>query len=246
MNNLNVVVRLENVMVNGFNVEENYEKGLRRRIGLSKEINEGVKDINMELKDLYDEIKEMSNEIKRYKEVISILRKKNGEGVDFWREKLNKVEKEKKELNEKVKNLREERKEVVNEIEEEMNKKMDVLRKKDKDMTIKGMKEELDRDFEKKELRKGVEKVFERLLKIKRVNEGMRLIVVSDERWLKVKRLLKNVGLEECEIVNSNVEGWKKDFEKEGDYTIFVEEKEELDNLIERVKLSLRSEVLGD
>ena len=43
-----------------------------------------------------------------------------------------------------------------------------MLRKKDRDVTIKGMKEELDRDFEKKELRKGVEEVFERLLKIKR------------------------------------------------------------------------------
>ena len=129
---------------------------------------------------------------------------------------------------------------------EEMNKKMDELRKRDKDVIIKRIKEDYDRDFEKKKLRKGVDRVFERLLKIKRVNEGMRLIVVSEVRCLKVRRLLNNLELNECEVVNSNVENWKEDLEKEGDNTIFVEEKEELENLIERVKLYLKSRKLGD
>lgn len=127
-----------------------------------------------------------------------------------------------------------------------MNKKMDELRKRDKDVIIKRIKEDYDRDFEKKKLRKGVDRVFERLLKIKRVNEGMRLIVVSEVRCLKVRRLLNNLELNECEVVNSNVENWKEDLEKEGDNTIFVEEKEELENLIERVKLYLKSRKLGD
>ena len=52
--------------------------------------------------------------------------------------------------------------------------------------------------------------------------------------------------MNECEVVNSNVENWKQDLEKEGDNTIFVEEKEELENLIERVKLYLKSRKLGD
>ena len=95
-------------------------------------------------------------------------------------------------------------------------------------------------------MRKGVDRVFERLLKIKRVNEEMRLIVVSEVRCLKVRRLLNNLELNECEVVNSNVENWKEDLEKEGDNTIFVEEKEELENLIERVKLYLKSRKLGD
>ena len=242
MSNLNVVVRLDNVMVNGFNVEENYEKGLRRRVGLVKEISEGVKDINMELKELYNEIKRINSEIKGYKKLISILRKEGkNEEMDIWRERKSKREEEKNELNERIKSLRGEREEVKTEIVGEKNKEMEMLRKKDREVTIKGMKEELDRDFEKKELRKGVEKVFERLLKIKRVNEGMRVIVVSGVRSLMVRRLLDKFGLKECEVVNSNVESWKEDLEKEGDNTIFVEEKEELDNLVERVKLSLKN-----
>ena len=242
MRNLNVVVRLENVMVNGFNVEENYEKGLRRRVGLVKEISEGVKDINMELKELYNEIKRINSEIKGYKKLINILKKEGkNEEMDIWKERKSKIEEEKNELNERIKSLRKEREEVKTEIIGEKNKEMEVLRKKDREVTIKGMKEELDRDFEKKELRKGVEKVFERLLKIKRVNEGMRVIVVSGVRSLMVRRLLHKFRLKECEVVNSNVERWKEDLEKEGDNTIFVEEKEELENLVERVKLSLKN-----
>ena len=163
-----------------------------------------------------------------------------------WEEKLSKLNEEKKELNDKVNGLRKERDETEKEIIEEMNKKMDELRKRDKDVIIKRMKEDYDRDFEKKKLRKGVDRVFERLLKIKRVNEGMRLIVVSEVRCLKVRRLLNNLELNECEVVNSNIESWKEDLEKEGDNTIFVEEKEELENLIERVKLNLKSRKLGD
>ena len=135
--------------------------------------------------------------------------------------------KEKKEINERIKGLIKEREEVKKEIIVEKNKEMDELRKKDREVTIKGMKEELDRDFEKKELRKGVERLFERLLKIKRVNEGMRVIVVSEVRSLKVRRLLNNWGLKECEVIYSNVENWKEDLEKDVDNTIFVEEKEE-------------------
>lgn len=247
MSNLNVVVRLENVMVNGFNVEENYEKGLRRRVGLVKEISEGVKDINMELKELYNEIKRINSEIKGYKKLINILKKEGKkEEMDIWRERKGKIEEEKNELNERIKSLRKEREEVKTEIIGEKNKEMEVLRKKDREVTIKGMKEELDRDFEKKELRKGVEKVFERLLKIKRVNEGMRVIVVSEVRSLMVRRLLDKFRLNECEVVNSNVESWKEDLEKEGDNIIFVEEKEKLDHLIEKVKLRLKQEKLGD
>ena len=247
MSNLNVVVRLENVMINGFNVEENYEKGLRRRVGWTKEISEGVKDINVELKELYDEIKGMSSEIEGYKKLVSILKKEGKkEEMDLWKEKLGKIEEEKKKIYEKIKGLRKERDEIEKEIIEEMNKKMDELRRRDKDVIIKRMKEDYDRDFEKKELRKGVDKVFERLLKIKSVNEGMRLIVVSEVRCLKVRRLLNNLELNECEVVNSNVESWKEDLEKEGDNIIFVEEKEELDHLIEKVKLRLKQEKLGD
>ena len=242
MSCLNVVVRLENVIINGFNVEENYEKGLRRRVGLVKEISEGVKDINMELKELYNEIKRINSEIEGYKKLIIILKKEGkNEEMDIWRERKSKIKEEKNELNERIKSLRGEREEVKTEIAEEKNKEMEMLRKKDKDVTIKGMKEELDRDFEKKELRKGVEEVFERLLKIKRVNEGMRVIVVSGVRSLMVRRLLDKFGLKECEVINSNVESWKENLEKEGDNTIFVEEKEELDNLVERVKLSLEN-----
>ena len=247
MSCLNVVVRLENVMVNGFNVEENYEKGLRRRVRLVKEINEGVKDINMELKELYNEIKKKNSDIEGYKKLISILKKEGKkEEMDIWRERKSKIEEEKYELNERIKSLREEREEVMKEIIEEKNKEMDELRKKDREVTIKGMKEEFDRDFEKKELRKGVEEVIGRLLKIKRVNEGMRVIVVSGVRSLMVRRLLNKFGLKECEVINSNVENWKEDLEKDVDNTIFVEEKEKLDNLVERVKLSLKSGKLGD
>ena len=247
MSNLNVVVRLENVMMNGFNVEENYEKGLKRRVGLTKELSEGVKDINVELKELYDEVKGINSEIEGYKKLVNILKKEGKkEEMDVWKEKLGKIEDEKKELNDKIKGLRKERGEIEKGIIEEMNKKMDELRKRDKDVIIKRMKEDYDRDFEKNKLRKGVDRVFERLLKIKRVNEGMRLIVVSEVRCLKVRRLLNNLELTECEVVNSNVENWKQDLEKEGDNTIFVEEKEELENLIERVKLYLKSRKLGD
>ena len=196
----------------------------------------------MELKELYNEIKRINSEIKGYKKLINILKKEGkNEEMDIWKERKGKIEEEKNELNERIKSLREEREEVKTEIIGEKNKEMEVLRKKDREVTIKGMKEELDRDFEKKELRKGVEKVFERLLKIKRVNEGMRVIVVSGVRSLMVRRLLYKFRLKECEVLNSNVESWKEDLEKEGDNTIFVEEKEELENLVERVKLSLKN-----
>ena len=147
----------------------------------------------MELKELYNEIKRINSEIKGYKKLINILKKEGkNEEMDIWKERKSKIEEEKNELNERIKSLRKEREEVKTEIIGEKNKEMEVLRKKDREVTIKGMKEELDRDFEKKELRKGVERVFERLLKIKRVNEGMRVIVVSEVRSLMVRRLLSN------------------------------------------------------
>lgn len=115
MSNLNVVVRLENVMMNGFNVEENYEKGLKRRVGLTKEISEGVKDINVELKELYDEVKGMNSEIEGYKKLVNILKKKGKkEEMVVWEEKLSKLNEEKKELNDKVNGLRKERDETEN------------------------------------------------------------------------------------------------------------------------------------
>ncbi|MBP3832647.1 MAG: hypothetical protein ILA03_01615 [Bacteroidaceae bacterium] len=150
MSNLNVVVRLENVMMNGFNVEENYEKGLKRRVGLTKELSEGVKDINVELKELYDEVKRMNSEIERYKKLVNILKKEGKkEEMDVWKEKLGKIEDEKKELNDKINGLRKERGEIEKGIIEEMNKKMDELRKRDKDVIIKRMKEDYERFREK-------------------------------------------------------------------------------------------------
>ena len=147
----------------------------------------------MELKELYNEIKRINSEIKGYKKLINILKKEGkNEEMDIWKERKSKIEEEKNELNERIKSLRKEREEVKTEIIGEKNKEMEVLRKKDREVTIKGLKEELDRYVEKKELRKGVEKVFERLLKIKRVNEGMRVIVVSEVRSLMVRRLLSN------------------------------------------------------
>ena len=69
--------------------------------------------------------------------------------MDVWKEKLGKIEDEKKELNDKINGLRKERGEIEKGIIEEMNKKMDELRKRDKDVIIKRMKEDYERFREK-------------------------------------------------------------------------------------------------
>ena len=92
----------------------------------------------MELKELYNEIKRINSEIKGYKKLINILKKEGkNEEMDIWKERKSKIEEEKNELNERIKSLRKEREEVKTEIIGEKNKEMEVLRKKDREVTIK-------------------------------------------------------------------------------------------------------------
>lgn len=261
MKNLKVVVRLENVMMNGFNVEESYERNLRKRVSLVKEMNEGVEDILCELNDLNkkkmelmeeidgmsEEIRGLMNEKKLLNEELSEKEKKIEKGkindrIKMLREVKNGKIEEKKRMNDWIKEIRIEREEVKDKIRREMEGEMDELRNREKEMELKRLKEKFDEDFENKKLKKGVKEVFDRLFKLMNYNKevGFKVYVVSDVRSLKVRRLLNNVGLEDCEVLNSNVEGWNKYLEKEGDEVIFVESEEDLGGLVEKVKLVLK------
>ena len=263
MKNLNVVVRLENVMMNGFNVEESYERNLRKRVNLVKEMNEGVEDILCELNDLnkkkmelMEEIDGMSEEIRGFmnekrllkmndelsKQEKEVEKERINDKIEELREvKKRKVE-EKKRMNDRMKEIRKEREEVKEEIRRDMEEDMNELRNREKEMELKRLKEGFDEDFENKKLRKGVKEIFDRLFKLMNYNKevGFKVYVVSDVRSLKVRRLLKNEGLEDCEVLNSSVEGWRRNLEKEGNEVIFVESKEDLGGLVEKVKLVLK------
>ena len=276
--NCSVLVKLEGVMVNEFNVEEIYEKGLRRRVGFNKEVEDEVsekmyllKEEKMEeflenkmfidrkvekiksiIKNLREELKEEKRRIKDDKNLGKVEKKSREEmyknRID---NRINKLKNRIEDLNNDFKNLKISIREMLNnaeesvrkEISKEKSKELEPIRKREKEIVMKEIKKEYDENFEKLNLRRGVKEVFDRLFKLKMKYEGLRIIVKSEVRSLKVRRLLNNVGLDFCEVINSSVEGWNKEFEelkKKSELLIEVEKVEDLEFLVENVKNEIK------
>lgn len=261
-----VLVKLEGVMINEFNLEECYESGLRRRVGFTNEVNEEVMEMINPLKEeKNEEIKRnkgfIDREIEKIKGEINILReKKSSISKDKSKEKEEKdtekevIDNEIKVLKDKIdglknyfKNLKLEAREIIRKKEEEVrgivisekNKELDPIREIEKEVVMKEIMKEYDERFEDLKLKEGVKSVFDRLFKLKMVNKELRIVVESKFRCLKVRRLLNNVGLDFCEVVNSGVEDWDKEIKKNDDLLIRVENEDDLMFLVEKVKYEM-------
>lgn len=237
MNNLKIVIRLENVMINGFDVENNYEKDLKRRLQLEKKMNEGVEYIKVKMDEIIKEKVMLNDEIGVLKGVIKVEKdKENIKRLKGY--KLIKEEK-KKELIKELRKLRSERDEEMKEIRNELVGELEEII--NKDLVIKRMKKEYDDRFEDLKLKKGVKEIFDRLVRLNLYYKDVdiKIVVMSDVRSLKVKRLLNNVGLDFCEVVNSSIDGWRENLVEEKYEIMLVESKEELVGLIDKVKLFL-------
>ena len=264
--NYSVLVKLEGVMVNEFNVEEIYEKGLRRRFGINKEVEDEVSEIINPLKEKKEKEIEMNKkfverEIEKINNNLNDLREKrkriNGDSCLEKEEKDSEkqiIDNRIKELLEKredlknyFKNLRLSIKEMISneeekvreEISEERSKELDPIREREKEIVMKELIKEYDENFENLKLRRGVKEVFDRLFKLKMKYKELRIIVESEYRSLKVRRLLKNLGLDFCEVVNSSVEGWDNELNEEGELLIKVENVDDLTFLVEKVKYEI-------
>lgn len=239
MNNLKVVIRLENVMINGFDVESNYEKDLKRRLNYGK-VKDRINLLENEIKEWEELKKEVEEEeMKEFKVFRKVLLSSELSLEDF-KKVIIKKENEKKGIGNEIKLLRKE----IDKISEEFEVLMEEKSKEEKDFVIKRMKKEYDDRFENLNLKNGVKEIFDRLLKLKFYfkDVDMKIVVMSDVRSLKVKRLLNNVGLDFCEVVNSSVEGWRENLVEENYEIMLVESKEELVGLIDKVKLFLLDE----
>ena len=261
-----IVVKLEGVMINEFNVEECYEKGLRRRVGFTNEVNEEVMEVINPLKEEKNEVVKrnkgfIDNEIKKIKGEINILREERSCIIKDKSKEKEEKDREKEVINNKIKvlndkidglkdyfkNLKLEVREIIKKREEEVreiiisekNKELDPIREREKELIMKEILKEYDERFEDLKLKEGVKRVFDRLFKLKMVNKELRIIVESKYRSLKVRRLLNNVGLDFCEVVNSNVKDWDKEIKKNSDLLMMVENEDDLMFLVEKVKYEM-------
>lgn len=262
MSNSTILVKLEGVMINEFNVEECYEKGLRRRVGFTNEVNEEVMEVINPLKEEKNEVVKrnkgfIDSEIKKIKGEINILREERSCIIKDKSKEKEEKDREKEVINNKIKvlndkidglkdyfkNLKLEVREIIKKKEEEVisekNKELDPIREREKELIMKEIMKEYDERFEDLKLKEGVKRVFDRLFKLKMVNKELRIIVESKYRSLKVRRLLNNVGLDFCEVVNSNVKDWDKEIKKNSDLLMMVENEDDLMFLVEKVKYEM-------